>query len=78
MSGPTKMVITITEDDAPDGHVAVDYDFEGFDIETARVNSDLPPVLLMGGAMLRLVDELPSTGGRVVPPPTGHLPGRHR
>lgn len=79
MSGTTSMTITITEDDAPDGCVAVDYDFDGFDIETARTNGDLPPALLLGARLLQVIDEeLPSTGGRVAPPPTGHLPGRHR
>jgi hypothetical protein len=62
-----KMTITITEDDAPDGCVNVDHEVEGFDIETARQNSDLPPSLLMGGAMLQVVDAVPSGGGEPVP-----------
>lgn len=77
------MVITITEDDAPDGCVEVDYDIEGFDIETAQVNGDLPPALLLGAEMLKLLDDLErdgrlkSGGGRPVPP-SGHLPTRIR
>lgn len=58
------MTITLTEDDAPDGYVAVDFEFDGFDIEDAQTNGDLPAALLLGAAMLRVADELPSIGGR--------------
>lgn len=72
------LTITITEDGDPDGCVEVDWDIDGFDIETARTNGDLPPVLLMGGAMLRLLDDLPAVGGRVAPSERANIPTRHR
>ncbi len=73
------MTITLTEDDAPDDHVVVDFEFDGFDIEDAQTNGNLPAALLLvGAAMLRVADELPSVRGRPVPPPTGYLPGRTR
>lgn len=64
---PAKIVITITEDDAPDGHVAVDWDIEGCDISDMQRNSELPPALLLGAEMIKLVDDLPSVGGEPVP-----------
>lgn len=71
------MTITITEDAAPDGSVEVDFDVSGFDIETARVNGDLPPAVLLGARLMQVIEqELPSSGGRPVPP-RGHLPSRH-
>ena len=79
----TSMTIVITEDDSPDGCVSVDYDIDGFDIETARTNGDLPPALLLGAEMMKLLDDLErdgkleSGGGRVAPPARGHLPSRH-
>jgi len=72
------MTIHITEDDSPHGCVEVDFDVEGFEIETARVNGDLPPSLLLGAQMLRLLDGIPSTGGRVAPSKHANLPTRHR
>jgi len=75
------MTITITEDDAPDGCVEVSFKVDGFDIEDARVNGDLPPAVLLGARLMQVVEqeqELPSTGGHPVPPPTGHLPTRPR
>lgn len=52
------MTIKITEDEAPDGHVEVSFNVEGFDIEAAKVNSDLPPAVILGSEMMKLVDEL--------------------
>lgn len=72
------MTIRITEDDAPDGHVEVSFQVEGFEVEDAQVNGDLPPAVLLGAEMMKLVDELPSVGGRVAPPARGHLPSRTR
>jgi hypothetical protein len=72
------MTITITEDDAPDGHVEVSFKVDGFDIEEARVNSDLPAAVLLGAAMMRLVDELPSVGGRIAPSKYANIPTRQR
>jgi hypothetical protein len=73
------MTLTITEDDAPDGCVEVSFKVDGFDIEDARVNGDLPPAVLLGARLMQVVEqELPSSGGRPVPPPTGHLPTRPR
>lgn len=69
------MTIKITEDEAPDGHVEVDFDVEGFDIETARVNGDLPPSVLLGARLLQVIEEeLPSTGGRIAPSRNANLP----
>lgn len=63
------MTLTITEDDAPDG----------FEVEDARVNGDLPPAVLLGARLLEVIEqELPSHGGRVAPPPHGTLPTRSR
>lgn len=71
------MTLTITEDDAPDGCVEVSFKIDGFDIETARENSDLPPTLLLGARLLEVIEqELPAKGGRPIPP-RGHLPSRH-
>lgn len=76
------MTITITEDDAPDGCVEADFEIEGFDIETARTNGDLPPAVLLGAEMMKLLDDMErdgkieSYGGRPAPPPHGHLPSR--
>jgi hypothetical protein len=73
------MTITITEDDAPDGNVEVSFKVDGFDIEDARVNGDLPPAVLLGAQLMQFAEqELPSSSGRPVPPPTGHLPTRPR
>lgn len=73
------MTLTITEDDAPDGCVEVSFKVDGFEVEGARVNGDLPPSVLLGARLLEVIEqELPSTGGRVVPPPTGNLPTRKR
>lgn len=78
------MTITITEDDSPDGVVGVDFDVQGFDIETARVNSDLPASLLLGARMLQMVEEeLPEIDGppgsrRPAPSKHANLPTRHR
>lgn len=73
----SKMTLTITEDDAPDGCVEVSFQVEGFEIEDARVNGDLPPAVLLGARLLEVIEqELPSHGGRPVPP-RGHLPSRH-
>lgn len=71
------MTITITEDEAPDGHVAVSFNVEGFDIESAQLDGELPPAVILGAEMVKLVDTLPSVGGRVAPPARGHLPSRH-
>jgi hypothetical protein len=70
------MTIKITEDDAPDGHVSVDFDVEGFDIEAVKEDGELPPAVLLGAQMVQLVDTLPSVGGRVPPPSRGHIPSR--
>lgn len=78
------MTIKITEDDAPDGCVEVDYDIDGFDIETAQTNGDLPPALLLGAEMLKLLDDLErdgkleSGGGRPVPSKNANTPTRRR
>lgn len=80
----TAMTIKITEDDAPDGYVEVDYDIDGFDIETAQTNGDLPPALILGAEMLKLLDELEregklkSGGGRPAPARNASTPTRRR
>lgn len=72
------MTIKITEDDAPDGCVEVSFKVDGFDIEEARVNADLPPAVLLGARLMEVIEqELPSHGGRPAPPARGHLPSRH-
>lgn len=72
------MTIRITEDDSPHGCVEIDYDVEGFELENARVNGDLPPSLLLGARLLQIVEqELPSAGGRPVPSKYANLPTRH-
>lgn len=77
------MTIRITEDDAPHGCVEVDYDVEGFEIETARVNGDLSASLVLGAEMLKLLDDLErdgrleSAGGRPVPSKHANLSSRH-
>lgn len=73
------MTITIAEDDAPDGCVEVSFKVDGFEVEDARVNGDLPPAVLLGARLLEVIEqELPSHGGRVAPPPHGTLPTRSR
>lgn len=72
------MTIKITEDEAPDGHVEVSFNVEGFEVENAQFDGDLPPAVILGAEMMKLVDTLPSVGGRVAPPAHGHLPGRSR
>lgn len=80
----TSLTIKITEDAAPDGCVEVDWDIEGFDIDSARTNGDLPPALLLGAEMLKLMDGLErdglleSGGGRPVPAKNANLPSRKR
>lgn len=75
----SSMTLTITEDDAPDGCVEVSFKVDGFDIETAKTNGDLPPAVLLGARLMQVVEEeLPSHGGRPVPPARGHLPTRRR
>lgn len=53
------MIIKITEDDAPDGHVEVSFKVDGFEVGDAHVNDDLPPAVLLGAQMMQLVDKLP-------------------
>jgi hypothetical protein len=78
------MTIRITEDDAPHGSVEVDFDIEGFDIDTARTNGDLPASLVLGAEMMKLLDDmerdglLESAGGRPVPGKYANLPTRRR
>jgi hypothetical protein len=70
------MTLHITEDAAPDGCVEVSFKVDGFDIEDARINSDLPPAVLLGARLMQVIEqELPSHGGRPIPP-RGHLPTR--
>lgn len=74
-----KMTIVITEDDAPEGYVEVDFDIEGADMETIREDGELPAAVLLGAQMVKLADALPSVGGRPAPPKngsTGHRSGR--
>lgn len=71
------MTIKITEDDAPDGHVEVSFNVEGFDVESAQLDGELPPAVILGAEMVKLVDTLPSVG-RVAPPARGHIPSRSR
>jgi hypothetical protein len=56
------MTIRITEDEAPDGCVQVDYDIDGADNETIRENG-VPPAWLVGAEMMKLAHSLPSPGG---------------
>jgi hypothetical protein len=56
------LTIRVTEYDDPDGRVEVDFDIEGFDINTARQNGDLPPALLLGAEMLKVCDDLERDG----------------
>lgn len=67
-----KMVITVTEDEAPDGCVQVDYEVEGFDIESVREDGELPPAVLLGAEMMKLAHSLPSPGG----PDGSEVPGK--
>lgn len=55
------ITIRITEDDSPHGSVTIDKQIEGYDMDGAVVNGDLPPALLLGARMLSLIheDELP-------------------
>lgn len=52
------MTITITEDADPDGNVYVDFDLEGFDIDSVTHDAQLPPAAMLGAAMVRLGDEI--------------------
>jgi hypothetical protein len=62
-----RIVITITEDDDPNGYVEVDYDLGEYDINTALTNADLPPAIMLGARLLQVVhEELPEVGGTMV------------
>lgn len=71
------MTINITEDADPDGGVEVSFKVDGFEIEDARVDGDLPAAILLGAEMMKLADKLPGPR-RVAPPARGQLPGRSR
>lgn len=51
------ITIRITEDDSPHGSVSIDKQIEGYDMDDAVVNGDLPPALLLGARMLSVIEE---------------------